>query len=176
MIRGVLFGGLMGGIVLFVWGFISWQLLPWHNATIGKFTDEKAVADAITANATEPGVYHIPADPEDMTTGPIILATLRTKGMSAAMIPELIVQFVIQFLSAAVVSLMVRQLRDRYYPTRLALIMLFGLGVGLACQLPYWNWFGFSIAYTGVQIADSVIAWTLAGVVIARVAVVPPKK
>jgi hypothetical protein len=35
-------------------------------------------------------------------------------------------------------------------------------------HFPYWNWFGFSAAYVIVIILDSLIAWTLAGLVMAR--------
>ena len=51
MIRALIKGGIFGGIILFVWGFISWVVLPWHTITLNKFKDEAAVEQALTANA-----------------------------------------------------------------------------------------------------------------------------
>lgn len=47
-------------------------------------------------------------------------------------------------------------------------IALVGLIIGFVSHAPYWNWFGFSTPYVIVIILDTVIGWTLAGLVIAR--------
>jgi hypothetical protein len=60
MLKALSLGGLIGGLVLFAWGVVSWMLLPWHLATLEKFKDEAKVAQALTANATTSGVYLLP--------------------------------------------------------------------------------------------------------------------
>jgi len=60
MLKSLSLGGLIGGLVLFAWGVVSWMLLPWHLATLEKFKDEDKVAQALTANATKSGVYLLP--------------------------------------------------------------------------------------------------------------------
>src|SRR5881397_2201976 len=60
MLKSLSIGGLIGGLVLFAWGVVSWMLLPWHLATLEKFKDEAKVAQALTANATKSGVYLLP--------------------------------------------------------------------------------------------------------------------
>ena len=60
MLKSLSLGGLIGGLVLFAWGVVSWMLLPWHLATLEKFKDEAKVAQALTANATKSGVYLLP--------------------------------------------------------------------------------------------------------------------
>src|SRR5437867_7468408 len=60
MLKSLSLGGLIGGMVLFAWGVVSWMLLPWHLATLEKFKDEAKVAQALTANATKSGVYLLP--------------------------------------------------------------------------------------------------------------------
>ena len=37
----------LAGVVLFVWGFISWAVLPWHNMVANKFTSKAAVTQAL---------------------------------------------------------------------------------------------------------------------------------
>ena len=54
-------GGILAGIVLFIWGTISWMVLPWHTATLHGFKNEKVVADIVTANISQSGAYLLPA-------------------------------------------------------------------------------------------------------------------
>ena len=51
---------------------------------------------------------------------------------------------------------------------RVCYVALAGLTIGFVSHFPYWNWFGFSTAYTLVIIVDSLIAWFLAGLVLAK--------
>jgi hypothetical protein len=50
----------IGGIVVFLWGVVSWMILPWHQMTMHKFSDEKSVAITIQDNAYTSGVYVLP--------------------------------------------------------------------------------------------------------------------
>lgn len=52
---------LIGGLIVFIWGIVSWMLLPWHMMTTHKFINEEQVAMAIKANAPEDGIYFLPS-------------------------------------------------------------------------------------------------------------------
>lgn len=52
---------LLGGIIVFIWGIISWMLLPWHMMTTHKFVNEEQVAMAVKANAPQSGIYFLPS-------------------------------------------------------------------------------------------------------------------
>ena len=56
-------GALFGGLTLFVWGFVSWTVLPWHNMTFSTFTDEDEVAGSVSPTA-------IPASPSSTSSLP----------------------------------------------------------------------------------------------------------
>src|SRR5947208_4178371 len=60
MNKSLILGGVLGGLALFVWGSISWMVLPWHLMTLEKFTNEATVAKALLANAGVSGVYLLP--------------------------------------------------------------------------------------------------------------------
>jgi hypothetical protein len=45
-----------------------------------------------------------------------------------------------------------------------------GLSASVIVDLPNWNWWGFSGSFTAVNLADNVLTWLLAGLVIAKVA------
>ena len=53
------------GLVLFVWGFISWTVLPWHNMVANKFANEAAVSQALKENSPQKGVYYLPYSEKD---------------------------------------------------------------------------------------------------------------
>jgi hypothetical protein len=46
-------------------------------------------------------------------------------------------------------------------------VSLFGLFAGVEIDLSYWNWYGFPTSYTLSYIAQHVIGWFLAGLVLA---------
>ena len=50
----------LGGIVLFLWGVISWMVLPWHNATLNGFDNQPAVEQAMRNTTAADGIYVIP--------------------------------------------------------------------------------------------------------------------
>ena len=53
-------GALIGGAILFLWGMVSWMLIPWHSATLLKFTNECEVACTLQNNTPKSGVYMLP--------------------------------------------------------------------------------------------------------------------
>jgi hypothetical protein len=172
---------------LFVWGFVSWVVLPWHNATLNAFTDENAMVAAIAANAPTRGMYMIPgghaapglteeekravegANMKRMEEGPFVFAAVSPHG-TAGMGPAMIGSFIIQFLAAALATFLLMRATAMPYLAKVAFVMLLGLFGGIITHVPYWNWWGFPADYTLVMIADLVIGWFLAGLVIARVA------
>lgn len=184
--KRILLGGLSGGIVLFVWGFVSWMVLPWHNVTLNAFGDENAMVAAVAANAPTRGIYMIPGEQEmaglsaeekaafaeagrkRMAEGPFVFAAVSPQG-AGGMGPALIGSFLIQFLGAMLATLLLLRAMAMPYLAKVAFVMLLGLFAGIVAHAPYWNWWGFPADYTLVAIADLVIGWFLAGLVIARV-------
>ena len=59
--KSIVLGGVLGGLVLFVWGWVSWGVLPWHGMTLSQFQDENAVEEVLKKNAPEGGIYILPA-------------------------------------------------------------------------------------------------------------------
>jgi hypothetical protein len=48
-------------------------------------------------------------------------------------------------------------------------VTLFGAGAALVGPFMFWNWFHFPLDFTLAEVADLVIGWTLAGLVLAWV-------
>jgi lipoprotein signal peptidase len=55
------------------------------------------------------------------------------------------------------------------YARRVAFLAVIGLAASVIVDLPNWNWWGFSGAYTVVNVADSMLTWLVAGLVISKV-------
>jgi hypothetical protein len=64
-------------------------------------------------------------------------------------------------------SIATKSLREFAYWRRVLMSTVVGLAIAIVGHLPAWNWWGFSLQYTLIEIADLVIGFTLAGVLIA---------
>ena len=62
--KKILVSAILGGLVLFLWGFISHEVLPLYKSSMMKFTNEDAVSQMIVANAPASGVYFMPYVPQ----------------------------------------------------------------------------------------------------------------
>ncbi|MDQ2994245.1 MAG: hypothetical protein M3R00_04770, partial [Pseudomonadota bacterium] len=65
MIKRIFMAAVLGGLIAFIWGNISWVVLDWHLKAMHQFKDESAVAAVLKNNAPESGVYMLPQMPND---------------------------------------------------------------------------------------------------------------
>lgn len=179
MTKALIKGGLLGGLILFLWGNISWMLIPWHSMTLNKINNETVVMQSITSNAPKSGVYVIPnmmqQNKSEATNksamemkGPFIFASVHLESdlsMNSALIYYLIMQIIAAFL----VTWLIAKTKGSSYFCRVGYAVLFALAAGFVCYLPSWNWFGFPLPYVLVGMADLIIGWFLAGLLIAKV-------
>ena len=61
--KNILFAGLVGGIILFVWGALAWTVLPLHSGSLHVMPNEEAVVSAMKAGLDKKGVYLFPGMP-----------------------------------------------------------------------------------------------------------------
>lgn len=159
------------GLVLFVWGFVSWAVLPWHNMVTNQFTDEVAVAQVLKANSPRQGVYFLPYSEKDH--GPDQLGAfvnVLPQGTEMNMGKQMATAVATQILGALLVLILLGQTSGLRYWGKVGFFALAGLAIGFVSHMPYWNWFGFSTTYTLVMILDTCMAWLLAGLAVARFA------
>lgn len=165
-------GGIIGGIILFLWGMVSWLVLSWHMTTMNGFKDEQAVASTIQSNVLQSGIYIIPLEQmkttPEATQTPLIFASVHLEGTQSMVIPSLI-GLVNQIVAAILVAWLLTKTSGLGYFGRVGFVIVFALAVGVISQVPYWNWFAFDPKYTLVMIADLLIGWFLAGLVLAKI-------
>lgn len=159
-------GTLAAALTLYVWQVISNVALPWHEAIMHMWEGptNDALVQAVRANAPENGVYF---------SGNGILAAVsfapdfsdKTQSMGPMMAKQAVIDVVVGFL---LVLVLVRT--GAMTPRRTAITFgIAGLAAGAVTELSNWNWYGFDLAFSMVNVVDLAVAWFLAGLVLAMV-------
>jgi hypothetical protein len=187
MLKSLVLGTLLGGLMAFVWSTVSWEVLGWHEKTLVKFQNDDEVSAVIASHSTGDGTYILPGAPstEGMSTeqkknaqaalmqkmqkGPIMIAAVRRGGFGSFS-RGLIIQVLSLMAAAFLLTWLLLQTSGLSYGRKVAFLAVVGLAASVIVDLPNWNWWGFSGAYTAVNLADSTITWLVAGLVIAKVA------
>jgi hypothetical protein len=54
---------LVGGLILFIWQFLSWAAIPIHKDAYGYTLNQDKIMEALNQNLTEEGTYMLPMPP-----------------------------------------------------------------------------------------------------------------
>jgi len=187
MIKSLILGGILGGLAAFAWTTFSWEVVGWHGKTMVTFQNEDDVSAVIASHATKDGTYILPAArptegmtseekkgmqaavAEKMRKGPMMVAAVRRGGFGSFS-QALITQLLCLMAAAFLLTWLLLQTSGLGYAKRVVFLAVAGLAASVIVDLPNWNWWGFSGAYTAVNLVDFTITWLLAGLVIAKVA------
>ena len=182
--KTLLKGTIFGGLTLFFWGWISWMVIPWHNATLNALINEPLVEQVLIATAPEKAVYLLPSG--EKSVSPIPPAEKEAhrkaamgkweKGFSAFLVmnPQgtgsmpmhMVKGLLTQMLAALLGTWLLVKAKLSGLGERVLFVVVFALAAGVVTHVPYWNWWGFPANYTLVSIADLIVGWALAGAVI----------
>ena len=169
--RSIVLAALLGAVVMFLWGWLSWAVLPWQMAVSNRFADEAAMQQALKMNGPKTGVYYLPFESADERPGePAAFVNLRPDGWGMSIARTMIVGLIGLFVAALLVLWLLGRARIPTYGGRVGFIALAGLAIAFYGNFVYWNWYGFPTSYTIVQMLDALIGWALAGLVMARFA------
>jgi len=167
---------LAGGIVLFVWGAVSHMFLGVGEAT--PMPNEPAMAAAMKANLTEPGIYFMPgmdmkkkmtAEEEAAWTarykeGPNAILVYHPVGEDAMSAKQLGVEFASNLAAALVVG-MILTLAVVSWGRGVIISTLVGLAGWLSINVSYWDWYGFPTNFVTSELIEQVVGFLLAGFV-----------
>ena len=172
---------LIAAVVVFIWMFISWTVIGWHDIDLKTIKDQ-TVIEQMKESLTVPGIYLYPGQPESETdagmeewmrkheTGPVVNFMVYHPAVFNPMNPSLFLKsFIINFIAAflAGVLLMMTLAQNPSFWRRVSFVTLLGLFAGFIGPFIEWNWWGFPLAYTIVAVVDFCITWFLAGLVLA---------
>lgn len=181
-----LLAALVATVVVFMWGFGAWAALGIWDFAFPKAANEAALTEALDANLPATGAYYLPVMPDSYggaTTdpavqaandafetrhreGPIALVLFRKDGRAPMAPAELVTGFAIEFVAALLLACILSVAKGPV--SRKAML---GFTVALFASTATWgvvgNFFFLPPAYIAANFADTLIAWTLASVVIA---------
>jgi hypothetical protein len=188
MTKRIILGGILAGVAMFIWGALSHIALGLEESSIKEIPAEPTVMAALQAGIKEAGFYFFPGmGPQQNLTkeqkaeaekkwmekyqaGPRGVLIYHPDGEQAMSPRQLGLQFATEVVAGLVSALLLAQARAlRTYGGRLAFVNLLGLLPFLMVNVPYWNWYGFPAHYTLIQLADKLVTFFVAGLILAAV-------
>jgi hypothetical protein len=178
-----LIAGIVGGIVMFVWGAIAHTVLPLGQAgmKVGSEAAQTAVLDSVK-QLDGAGIYLVPmmevekfedeaaaqAFGARAAQSPYAFVVYHPQGqdLNAAFPKMLGTQLATTIVAGVVAAFLVGLMT--LAPLQRALAIA-GMGVfgWLSISVPHWNWYRFPPEFTLAALAEQAIGWFLAGLVIA---------
>ena len=173
--------GIVGGIVYFLWSFVSHMATPIGQMGIKTVdANEDVVISTLKSNMQQPGFYMLPGagmlgNPTEAQrtaveakykAGPTAIVVYSPTGTGMMSAGQLIRQFLFTLFSALIAAFIVSAVAGSL-TTRALMVMLMGVFSWLMISLPQWNWYRFPSAFIiGVGI-DNIVGWLIAGFAIA---------
>lgn len=186
MAKRVLLAGILGGILMFLWGGLWHDQLPTAFAGLRSLPAEQAVVSALKANVTEPGMYLFPGfgvpddapfaqkkaamqnlekNPPGGPQGVLIYDPVGT-GLSAKMLATEATTNIVQGL---LVAFLLAQVTLRRFSSRLGFAFVVGLLASITTNISLWNFYRFPTSWIVSQIAFLIIGYFLVGIVVAAI-------
>ncbi len=161
-LRYLVVTSLVGGLVLFAWGFVVHKSGLFPAAQPHSFTDSTLVVDAVRAQAPANGVY---VDGRGLFAAVGLERDLSPKFASLAV--PIAIQLLIEIVVAFLLAWLLLRLPAWSVVGTGMLFASVAVAAGIAMLMSESNWFFFPIRYQLANMADLVIGWFLLGIVLA---------
>lgn len=182
MAKRIVIAGILGGVVIFLWGYLAHTVLGLGEVGIKELSNEQAVIGALHASASGPGFYFFPgvgmttgASPEQIKAamkkaagGPYGIVIWHPSGAEYITPRRLGVQFglnVVQALLSAILLAWAGGIMG--YASRVGFVFIAGVLAALSTNVEYWNWYSFPSNYTLGYMVTQISGFLLAGLVVA---------
>lgn len=173
----IFIAGLLGGLVIFIWGAVSHMALPLGEMGVAQTTNEDAVIAVLKENMPKEGVYMVPGLTTAQMSDEVAVAAYQAKAvaqpnafvvyqpqgrdgtqMGQNLLLEYIYNTFAALFAACILSLGVFSFGKR-------VVLSIGLGTfsWLTVSAPYWNWYRFPQDFSLANLAMLSIGWLLAG-------------
>ncbi|MFI5236498.1 MAG: hypothetical protein ACHQLA_01010, partial [Ignavibacteriales bacterium] len=135
----------------------------------------------LDATITEPGIYIYPGYPADQTeaqmkewadkhlAGPLFIMIYQPEGSDHMPAGNFIKGFILNFINAFIAAtlLFMTLAQNPSFRRRVIFVMMLGVFAGFMYPFAEWNWLHFPLGYTLVNVADGILSWFFAGLVLA---------
>lgn len=181
--KKIILGSLGGSLILFIWGFLSWELLPVHFETFKHSSAQDAILQSFTDANLESGTYMVPMPDnskgdfydetyiaekkkfhETMAGRSFATVAYRKEGVHDDPM-TMIRGYLLELLSVFCVSLILgagaTQLTSFF--NRWWMVMLIAIVINMQSFMMDWNWMATSWHYVKGFVFDIFISWGLCG-------------
>ncbi len=178
----VLVAGLIGGIVMFLWGVAAHTALGLGAVGTRLPVNENVALSGLQEGLGDrAGIYMLPAlDPQHMGDPAVVRAysikavrspyawvVYQPRGTDMMQMgPQITRQWASDTLAALALAF-VMGLAALGFRRRLAVAAAAAVFAWLSTMLPYWNWYRFPLDFTLATLAGQLIGWLLAGAAMA---------
>ena len=178
----VLVAGLIGGIVMFLWGVAAHMALGLGEVGLRLPANENVALSGLQEGlGGKAGIYMLPAlDPKQMGDPSVVQAysikavrspyawvVYQPQGTDMMQMgPQIGRQWASDTLSALALAF-VMGLAVVGFRRRLAIAATAAIFAWLSTMLPYWNWYRFPLDFTLAALIEQIIGWLLAGAAMA---------
>ena len=162
---------LVGAVIMFVWSFLAWVVLPIHSTTYMYTPAQDAIMKVLAESNLETGTYGMPSapTPEEMMEvhesnvgkpGAAVFYIKEMPGMGAAMhIWGFVFNFIMVF---AACMLLANNMTGSFF-SRWWMVMMVAVIIIFGVHFMNWNWMGHTWNYTRDFVLDTAIGWGLTG-------------
>lgn len=173
----LLLAGLLGGLVMFVWGFLVHAVLPLGKAGLAGLEAEEQIVAALESSRTPQGLYvypwQKPGESDDsygerMTRSSFGLLVYNPPRETLMDPKQFLAEFASNAAAAFVAACLLACTTLRSYFARVGFVAMLGFAAWLSIEVSYWNWYGFTAPYLGAQLVEQVGCFALAGLAIAK--------
>lgn len=171
--KKIILGGLIGGIIIFIWQFLSFALLDLHRPATQYTPKQNEILSYLSTQFDQDGSYFMPNSPPDASSDEMERLMTESQGkpwaivsyrkslntdMSMNMIRGLLVNIVMVGLFCWIIS--------RMAAPRFGTIVVASLLVGLIIfiNVPYTNHIWYESFDLMAYFLDSIIAWGVTGI------------
>jgi len=170
--KRIAIAAVVGGVIIFLWSFISHMLLPLGEMGFSALPNEAAVLEGLKTSIPQEGLYIFPnpatKPPGGADTRPAGLLVFHPEG-GWDISPGRLGNELFSNILAAAVAAFIASLLAAAYGRRVLAITLLGLFGWLSLIVSYWIWYGFPTAYILGEGINEVVGWFLAGLAIAKI-------
>lgn len=169
--------GVLAGLVVFVWGAISHMVLPLGEMGVSPLPAAEAVQPVLNSSVPQGGLYYFPWEEDPAKQEEAMRANARgilvlTPTTQPFSFPRLLAVEGATNIAGGILAAFLfaaAGLAGASIGSKLAFGATLGGFASLAIDFSYWNWYGFPTNYLAAQLADAIIAWSLASLVIGLV-------
>lgn len=171
--KKVIIGSIVGGIILFIWQFLSWSLLDMHHAMKKYTPNQDSILHFLSSQLPDEGTYMLPTMKEGASmddyqklsaenAGKPWAMVAYHKSLNVEMTPNMIRGILVDIVTIALFCWILSGLANPRFGNIFVISILIGL-IGFF-SLPYTNSIWYKNPDINAHLVDAIASWGLIGI------------